>query len=187
MGNKVARILIGIAILAAIFVGGWMVLPGSIKNPLLASYQEKTDDNYSTVVGAVKASTVPKNKKVTFDSMMTGVSEDSCWTIEKVAVDDAGNGSYKVYADAYKITVAFENENNDDGMVTHTNAHVRLVFDVTKDGETLKIGKKEIGEGEIAHPTQVEVGEYVYIQNDPNSNYYQESLNSLCAMGTAAE
>lgn len=185
MANKIGRILLGIIILAAIFVGGWYILPGSVKNPILASYQQRTNDHYDELVGAVKAATVPKNKKVTFDMMMSGVSEDSCWTIEEGSVDDAGNGTYKVYADAYKVTVAFENENNDDGMVTHSNSHVRLQFDITKDGDTLKIGKNKLEAGKQAYPFDVIVGEYDYLKADTTSTYYQRSLDALCEMATA--
>ena len=184
MANKVFRIIIGIAILAGIAIGGWMILPGSVKNPLLASYQEKTDDNYLKIVDALKASTVPKNKKVTFGAMMEGMSEDSCWTIEKTFVDDAGNGTYRVYADAYKVTVSVENANNDDGMVTHTNAHVRIMCDVNKEGEVLKIGRKEVEAGKPATPIQIEVGEYVY---GATADYFQPTLDCLAGMATAEE
>ncbi len=184
MANKVFRIIIGIAILAGIAIGGWMVLPGSVKNPILAWYQEKTDDNYAVLVDSVKAATVPKNKKVTFGAMMEGVSEDSTWTIEKMVVDDAGNGSYRVYADAYKVTVAVENALNDDGMVTHTNAHVRIMFDISKEGDKLTIGRKEIEEGKAASPVQIEVGEYVYGASD---QYFQPTLDCLAGMAVAPE
>ena len=184
MANKVFRIIIGIAILAGIAFGGWMVLPGSVKNPILAWYQAKTDDNYATVVDAIKATTVPKNKKVTYGAMMEGVSEDSVWTIEKWSVDDAGNGDYNVYADAYKVTVAVENANNDDGMVTHTNAHVRLVFSVSKQGDELKIGRAKVEAGKAAKPKTIFVGEYTYGESD---QYYQPTLDCLAGMAVAPE
>ena len=184
MGNKVARILIGIAILCGVLYGGWMILPGSVKNPILAKYQEKSDDNYTLIVDALKATTVPKNKKVTYGAMMEGVSEDSVWTIERWSVDDAGNGDYIVYSDAYKVTVAVENANNSDGMVTHTNAHVRLVFDVHKEGDELKIGRSKIEAGKTATPSTIFVGEYVYGSSD---KYFQPTLDCLAGMAVAPE
>lgn len=184
MANKIMRIIIGIAILAGIAVGGWMVLPGSVKNPILAWYQAKTDDNYATIVDTIRATTVPKNKKVSFGAMMDGVSEDSVWTIEKWSVDDAGNGNYLVYADAYKVTVAVENANNSDGMVTHTNAHVRLVFDIEKQGDEMKIGKSKVEVGKACTPKTVIVGEYTYGTAD---KYFQPTLDCLASMAAAEE
>jgi len=184
MGNKVGRILIGIAIIAVAFFVIYKILPGRVKYPLQQAIQSKTDDNYATLVDTIKASTVPKNKKVTFGDMVAGMDDKSAWTIEKFSVDKAGNGSYIVYADAYDFTVSFENENNDDGMVTHTDAHVKLSFSVEKNGNEIKMGKKKVEAGEVCYPTAVEIDEYAYHPSDASS-YYQEALDCMCGASGA--
>ena len=178
MGNKIGRIVLGIIIIAGILVGGYYLLPGQVKNPITEKLQDMTDDNYAVVTGAVKAATIPKNKGVTFESAMLKKTEHPAWTIKKISVDDAGNGSYDVYADGYKCTVSMENETNDTGMVTFTNAHVQLVFHVTKQGNEIKISDKVPEAGKTAAPAEVHVNETVYKSTD-KSSYYQAALNVL--------
>ncbi|HBZ02665.1 MAG TPA: hypothetical protein DEO83_02480 [Lachnospiraceae bacterium] len=178
MANKIGRIVLGIIIIVGILVGGYFLLPGQVKNPLTAKLQDMTDANYAVITGAVKNATIPKNKGVTFDSAMTNKTEHPAWTIKKISVDDAGNGSYDVYADGYKCTVSMENETNDTGMVTFTNAHVQLVFHITKQGSEIKIGDKVVEEGKAAAPSEVNVNETTYKSTD-KSSYYQAALNVL--------
>ena len=182
MGTKIARFVIGIIIIAAVVVGIYFVLPGQYKNPITAVLQSATDSNYDTIVNTLKGSTIPKNKDVTFDKAMIAGTANPAWTIEKVSVDDAGNGTYKVYADGYKCTVTFENETNSDGMVTHTNAHIRLIFDVTKNGNEITIDKKTVTVGKEAKPTSIEVDTTVYNKDD-KSTYYQKTLDFLAGFG----
>ena len=62
----------------------------------------------------------------------------AAWTMEKMAVNpDTGDGAYNVYCDGYKYTMSFEADENDDSMITQTNAHIRLVFHVSKEGVTV--------------------------------------------------
>ena len=178
MANKIGRIVLGIIIIAGILVGGYFLLPGQVKNPLTAMLQDMTDANYAVITGALKSATIPKNKGVTFENAMINKTEHPAWTIKKISVDDAGNGSYDVYADGYKCTVSMENETNDTGMVTFTNAHVQLVFHVTKQGSEIKIGDKVVEEGKSAAPSEVNVNETTYKSTD-KSSYYQAALNVL--------
>ena len=164
MANKIGRIVLGIIIIVGILVGGYFLLPGQVKNPLTAKLQDMTDANYAVITGAVKNATIPKNKGVTFDSAMTNKTEHPAWTIKKISVDDAGNGSYDVYADGYKCTF--------------TNAHVQLVFHITKQGSEIKIGDKVVEEGKAAAPSEVNVNETTYKSTD-KSSYYQAALNVL--------
>lgn len=177
MGNKIFRIIIGIIVVVAVFAVIWLVLPGQYKNPILATYQSKTNDNYDVVVGAVKNSLVQKNKKHTYDEMMLSATGNPSWTIEDMSVD--GNGSYIVYADGYKTTVSFENEENSDGMITFTNAHVRLTFNVTKEGDTVKIGKKVIEPDMQIAPDQIDVATASYNKTN-DAVYFQAVLDALC-------
>ena len=175
MANKIGRILLGIIILAAIAVGVYYILPGSIKNPLTQTIQSNTNDNYAPIVDALKAATFPKNKGVTYDSKLS-TQDSNAWTIKEISVDDAGNGSYDVYYDAYKITVSVENSTNDTGMVTHTNAHVRLTFHVKKQGSEIKIGDKVVEAGKAAAPSEIDVAESHYTSSD---EYFQPILDCL--------
>ncbi len=180
MANKIGRVIIGIIILCAAAVVTYLVLPGSLKYPLTAKIQDSTDTNYATIVNAVKSATVPKNKKVTFEQMMS-VTDGPAWTIKKVSVDDAGNGMYKVFCDGYKTTVSWENENNDDSMVTHTESHVRIEFNINKNGSEITIGKDEVEAGKVAYPDTIIVDDYDYHKTD-ESEYYQRALTALAKM-----
>lgn len=179
MANKIGRILIGIVIVVAVFVVIWLVLPGQYKNPILATYQSKTNDNYDDLVGTIQKSLVLKNKKHTYEDMMLSATGNPSWTIEELAVDDNGDGSYWVYADGYKTTVSFENEENSDGMITFTNAHVRLAFNVTKEGEDIKIGNKVIEPDKQIGPDHIEVATATY-NSSTDASYYQAVLDALC-------
>ncbi len=178
MANKIGRILIGIIVLAAIAVGIYYILPGNIKNPLTATLQSNTNDNYAPIVDALKGATIPKNKGITYDSKIS-VQDSNAWTIKEISVDDAGNGSYDVYADAYKVTVSVENNTNDTGMVTHTNAHIRLTFHVNKNGSEIKIGDKVVEAGKAATPSEIDVAESHYTSSD---EYFQPILNCLAGL-----
>lgn len=180
MANKIGRIVFGIIFLVVLVVVIYMVLPGSIKFPLQAKIQDSTDTNYATIVNTVKAATVPKNKKVTFEQMMS-CTDGPAWTIKKVSVDDAGNGMYDVYCDGYKTTVSWENETNDDSMVTHTEAHVRIIFHINKQGSEITIGKDVVEAGKVAYPDTLHIDDYDYNRTD-DSSYYQRALNALCQM-----
>ena len=178
MGNKIARIILGIVIIAAILAGVYVILPGRYKSPLTAWFQSNFNSNYNSVVGPIKDATVPKHKDKTFDSIMTAATTSPAWTIKEISVDDAGNGMYEVYADGYKCTVTFENENTSDSMVTHTNAHVQLVFRVNKNGTEITMGDKEVKAGEKAYPDEINVDTYTYKKTD-DSTYYQKTLDFL--------
>lgn len=177
MGNKIARVVIGIVVACAVLVGVYFILPGSVKNPITAWLQNTTDDNYIVVVTALQNAKVPKHKKVSYQQMMESATENSAWTIEKVNVNDAGDGSYLVYADGYKCTVAMENEVADN-MITQSNAHVRIVFSIEKQGSTIKINNKELKDGKAADPSEVIVAEYDYKASE-KSPYIQKALDSM--------
>ena len=162
------------------FVVIYLILPGQYKNPLTAFIQEKTNDNYSKLVDPLKAAQVPKNKDFTFGSVFEENTEHSAWTIEELSVDDKGNGSYYVYADGYNITMELESEENSDSMKTHTNAHVRCVFIVDKEGSTIKVNNKEIQEGKAITPEQIEIDQDIYSSTTTSNNYFQKALDCLC-------
>ena len=183
MANKIGRIILWIVVICALVVGIYFVLPGQYKNPLTAKIQETIDGpNYNSVVGTVKATTIPKNKGVTYDSAMIKSTENCAWTMEKMAVNpDTGDGAYNVYCDGYKYTMSFEADENDDSMITQTNAHIRLVFHVSKEGSKITVDSKEAVKGEKCACSEVHVNETVYYPNDTENKYYQKALSSLAA------
>ena len=182
MANKIGRIILGIVIACAVIAGVYFVLPGQYKNPITQTIQMKTNSNYSEIVDVLKSATIPKNKEKEFGAVFEAAVGNPAWTIKEISVDDAGNGSYDVYADGYKTTISFENETNDDGMVTHTNAHIRLIFHITKDGKEIKIGDDVIEAGKSAYPATIEVDESTYNESD-KSTYYQKTLDCLVELG----
>jgi len=182
MGNKIARIILGIVIAVAVIAGIYFVLPGQYKNPITQTIQMKTNKNYSEIVDVLKKSTIPKNKEKEFGSVFETAVGNPAWTIKEISVDDAGDGAYDVYADGYKTTITFENDTADDSMVTHTNAHVRLIFHITKKGKEISIGDKVIEAGTVAYPASIEVDEATYNESD-SGNYYQKTLDCLVGLG----
>ena len=180
MINKIGRIILGIVIICGLAVGIYYILPGQYKNPLTAKIQESMDGaNYNALIGTIKATTIPKNKGITYDAAMTKATQDAAWTYKKIAVDDAGNGSYDVYCDGYKYTMTFEADDNDDSMITKTNAHIRLVFHVKKDGSTITVDSKEAVKGEKCAASELHVDEEVYTPNNKDNTYYQKGLTAL--------
>ena len=180
MANKIGRIILWIVVIVGLAVVIYMVLPGKVKNPLTAKIQQTIDGpTYNAIVDPIKNTTMPKNKKVTYDAAMKASTEDSAWTIEKVAVDDAGNGAYTVYCDGYNFTMSFESDENDDSMITQTNAHIRLIFNVTKNGSSITIDSKEVEPGKKCYASEVCVNEYHYTPQDKSNTYYQKCINTL--------
>lgn len=178
MGNKVARILLGIIIACGILVGGYYILPAKFQNPITQFIQKQTNDNYDVLVNACKNGEIPKNKKVTFGEAFDERTESVTWLIEEFSVDEKGNGEYYVYGQGFNFTVALESNDNDDSLKTATNASYKVSFDVIKDGNTIKINNKEVKEGKPIYPTSIEVDQDVYSQTGAD-DYYQQCLNAL--------
>ncbi|MCR5213906.1 MAG: hypothetical protein K6E10_05785 [Eubacterium sp.] len=183
MANKIVRIIVGILIFCGIVVGAYFILPGSVKYPITQYLQSNFDTtNYNSVVNAVKASTIPGNKGITYESAMNGTCDGPSWTYEKVFTDDLGNGTYNVFVDGYKTTVTFESADS-DGMITNTNAHFRVTFQVQKNGSEIKIGDKVLEAGKKAEPMKIEVANSTYLPTDDN-DYFQKALDFFASHGT---
>ncbi|MCR4845205.1 MAG: hypothetical protein K5865_00505 [Eubacterium sp.] len=177
MGNKVARILFGIIIAVGILVGGYFILPGKVHYPIKQFIQSKTNDNYDKVIDPLKKSIIPKNKEITYGEAFEKL-DSSAWTIEESDVDDKGDGTYTIYADAYNITVSLEGEDSDDSLITKTNAHVRCEFNVTKQGSEILIDNKPIDEKKGVSPTLIGVDETNYSKNG-NDTFFQQCLDII--------
>ena len=108
---------------------------------------------------------------------MENATDSPGWHVEKVFVDDVGNGSYDLFVDGYKCTVTMPSEDN-DAMKTLTNAHVRITWHVQKSGTTYTIGGKEIEPGKKATPDQIQVQEEIYGKNDA---YFQKALDAIAS------
>ena len=178
MANKIARIIFGIVLVVGLVIGIYFVLPGRYKNPITAKLQSSTDANYNLIINKVKATTVPKNKKKTYDAVMNKATKDFAWTIKKVAVNDAGDGTYEVYGDGYDTDISYQDNMSDDNIINHTKAHVRIMFKVEKKGTELTVDKKEVKAGEKLYPYKIEVDTYSFYKSD-KTTYYQDILNGL--------
>ena len=165
MKNKVSRVIIGIIVVVGLLIGIYFILPGQVKMPLKETIQSITMKFSEDVTRTLKNATVPNNS-TTFGSMMARY-KGSAWTIGDKTVDAIGNGTMVVYADCFKCTVKMENQMTDDNSITHTNAHVRLTFDVTREGE--KVTKATL--------RTVSVDQVEYDKDNP---YYQLALDSMC-------
>lgn len=177
MANRIIRIIVGIAIIAGILVGGYFILPGSVKWPLTQWYQTNFDENAKTVMEGVWSGTLPGHKGLDYKSCLETACDSPGWHVEKVVVDDVGNGSYQVYADGYKCTITMPSEDN-DAMKTLTNAHVQLIWNVQKSGTTLTVGGKEIEAGKKVAPDTIKVAEETY---GKDAAYYQKALDALAS------
>lgn len=181
MGTKVAKILLAIVFIAAAAVGIYFVLPAKYKTALIMTYQKTVDDNYEPLVNAVKATTIPKNKDITYDDAIMKMGNPA-WTIEKHAVDENGDGEYYVIADGFNVTISMENETNDDGMMTFTDAHTRLMFLVIKNGDEITTSKKKVIEPEKPFtPERIIVDETTYYSTD-KTEYFQGVLDVLASL-----
>ena len=165
MQNKVFRVIIGIIIIAGLLFSIYTILPGQYKMPLKETIQSITMSWSEDVIKTLKNATVPDNSQ-TFGSMMAKY-KGSAWTIGDKVVDDLGNGTMTVYADCYKCTVSMDNPLTDDNKVTHTNAHIRLTFDVTREnGQITKANLRTVSIDQVDY--------------DKDNDFYQLCLNAMC-------
>lgn len=179
MGEKVLRIILGIAIVGGLFTGLYFILPGEYQDPITAFGQKQLYGNaYTELTDLFKGCTVPKHKDVTWDAAMNGKTKNPVWLIKKAAVDDAGNGDYEVYCNGYKCTVSYESDENSDSMITHTNARVRLVFRVHKEGSKVVLDRKEVQAGKSAYPDEIRVEQTIYGKT-ANQSYYKQIMEFL--------
>ena len=181
MVDKIVKFILGILIGCAILTGVYFILPRQYKSPINAKYQEWFEPNYKPIVEYMKQAKIPKHKGVTYDAAMSQ-TKNATWTIKKVSVDEVGNGAYEAYMDGYKCTVSVENDTNDDSMVTHTNAHVQLIFRFTKNGSEFKFGEKAVEAGKSVYPEQINVDEYSYYQSDTSTKYYKKTLDYIAGL-----
>lgn len=177
MANKIFRVILGIIIVCGVLFGIYYVLPGHFKNPITQAYQEATNKYASTAFDTLKKAGVPKHEGVTFDSMMTNALGDHTWIIAPNGngVDkESGNGVMTVYCDGYKCDISIQDAKQTDTNNTYSQAHVRLVFNVTFTGGQIT---------GIEFP-QVEVDDTnVWVKgssaNDADT-YYHETIDFLC-------
>ena len=179
MGNKVARILLGIAIAVGILVGGYFILPAKVHYPVKQFIQSHTNDNYEKIIEPLKKGAIPKHKKETFGEAFERNTDGPAWTIEESDVDDKGNGTYVVYADGFNVTVSLEDEENSDSLITRTNSHFRCTFNVEKQGAEMKVNGKKMEEGKPIYPTTIDVDQDSYLVSNTVNDFYQQCLDYL--------
>jgi|GEM_PF-1167103 len=182
MANKIIRFVLAIVIVGALAFGIYTILPGQFKNPITEWVQEMFDEDAKEMVDALKSTTVVKHSDVTYDQMMLSATANPAWTVKKISVDsETGYGEYEVYADGYQCTIEMTSDTSTDSNKTLTNAHVRLVFQVTKDADGMRItGKTEtLTAGKQTSPYMIQVAEEEYLRDDKESGYYQGTLDCM--------
>ena len=179
MGNKVARVLIGIVIAVAVIVGVYFILPGQMKNPLKSFLQSTFNSDYKQIIESMKEAKIKGHKTVTYDEMMREDTSNVAWTVEKLDVDEAGNGEYFVYLDGYKLELELDNPLVDDKNKSYNRVHCRYWFRVKKDGSTLTVDKKEVTNDKGILPEQIEVENDMFHPDD-SSNFYQDTIDTMC-------
>ena len=167
MGNRVARIIIGIVIAIAAVVGIYFILPGSIKHPLQEKFQSMfNSDQYETVT-YLKSIKVPGHEDLTFGDMIEYAGKHGSWVIDFSDVgDDKKSGSYEIYAYVYDVDISMAQENGQDNRRNFSQASVEIQFNVTR-----KVG---------GTPEYV-VSSYLMRIDEVGQNdfYKKEALNSL--------
>ena len=141
--NNAIKTVIGILIVAAVLVGIFFILPGQVKSPLLQWYQTNFDDQAAMVIEKgknlkpVQLEEKDPDFKVdsTLDELLRSNSTAVSWYAEAL---DKEAGRYILHANAYKVTVQYTKQNNDDTSQHFTNEHLELYINATiKNGEVV--------------------------------------------------
>ena len=180
MGNKVARVLIGIVIAVAVIVGVYFILPGPMKNPLKSFLQSTFNSNYKEIITTMQEAKIKGHKTLTYDEIMRDKASNVAWTVEKIDVDDAGNGEYYVYLDGYKLELELENPLIDDKNKSYNRVHCRYYFRVKKDGTSLTVDKKEANNDKGILPEQIECENDMFHPDATQDHYYQDTIDTMC-------
>ncbi len=175
MGNRVARVVLGIILAIAVLVVVYMVLPGNIKHPLQEKIQSTFQKDKYEAVTYLKGVTVP-NSDITFEEMVkkAGGSEGS-WVIEVANVSDDGkSGDYEIHAYLYKVDISMAQENGQENRKSFTQAAVDIQFNMTR-----KVGST---------PEYVVSTYNIFIDEVGQNNFYRaEALNSMVKSAKSAK
>ncbi len=132
MGNRIARIILGIVIGIAALIGIYLVLPGSIKHPLQEWFQSTFQSAKHELAETYKKAKVP-GFDVTFGTMLEKAGDGSSWIVDVIdESEDGSSGTYEVYAYAQKVDLALEPENGQDNQVNYSKAEIEIQFNVQK-------------------------------------------------------
>ena len=167
MINKIFRVVIGILVVIGIFFGIYTILPGQYKGPLRQVVQEAIDKDAKSLADEYRNAQVPKHKGITFEKMMLAGSASPSWYVKTVTEQpDKVTGEYEVQVDGYKITLEMPHENGQSNSVVYTNAHVRIVFHVSRAAD-----------GKITTTSW-----QVFIDDDEQDEFYKQAVcGDLCS------
>lgn len=140
MVNKIFRVVIGILVIAGVIYGIYFILPGQYKGPIRQAIQEMIDSDAKKLADEYRNAKVPKNDGVTFEKMMLSASASPSWYVKTISEQaDKVTGEYEVSVDGYKVTLEMPHENGQTNKQVYTNAHVKIVFNVSRAADgTLK-------------------------------------------------
>lgn len=161
MFNKICKVVIGIVVVVLVLFGIYKILPGQYSYGIRQTFQEMTDKNAKKIIDVYSNANVPDHKGVTYDKMLLENGSNPSWYVETVSEEA---GKYKVYANAYKVTLELEKQDGSDSNKVYTRAHVELVFEVTYSSEKATIDKVTM-----------------YINDEIQDDYYkQAAFDVMC-------
>ncbi len=125
MGNKIVKGILAVIIVAAILVGIYFALPGSIKYSINEFYQTNFDEKSEKLIKEYKSMKAPGTEK-TFEQIMAAKCKSHNWYVETIVKDS----TYKVHLNGYKVDVIYPKEDGSNNQ-HFTNTHIEYTFDVT--------------------------------------------------------
>lgn len=155
MFNKICKVVLGIVIAAVVLFGVYKILPGQFSGVIHQFFQELTDKNAKKIIEVYSEANVPDHKGVTFKAMLVENGSNPSWYVEEVS---ESAGTYKVHANAYKVTLEMEKSDGGDSNKVYTRAHVEIVMDVTYSSEKATIDSIS-----------------VYINDELQDDYYEKA------------
>ena len=167
MGNRLFRIILGIVIGLGVLIGGFFVLPGSVKYPMEEFFQKTFQKEKYAVAEYYQKQKVPKHD-MTFGDMIANCGKgSSAWVVETLdEAEDKSTGHYFVHAYAYKVDISMEHENGQENMLSYSQAAIEISFKVEK-----------LKDGSFVTTTYS-----VYIDEQNQTDFYRaQALNSMVA------
>ena len=167
MGNRIGRVVLGLIIGIAAIIGIYIILPGSVKNPMKEWFQKTFQSDTYAVAEKYQNSKIP-NTDVTFGHAIESCGDGShAWFVDVIdESEDKKSGNYEVHSFATKVDIAMEQENGQDNLKSFSQATIEIVFNVRKNSDG----------------TFVTTSYTVMLDDQPQNEFYRmQALQSIAA------
>ncbi len=136
MLNKLARILIGIAIVGGLLWAAYTFLPLNITGGIRQWLQETTNSESKRIADAARNTEVYTFDPITKKQIKSGVTykdliEKNCDSVSWYVEED-GDG-WTVECNGYKVTIQVDDLTTPNNSKTWTDAHLLMICNVKKD------------------------------------------------------